>query len=53
MFNIYDRCSNILLNDGRTNIEFKYIGEIQDFDDYIIVKTAVPLPTLIVVGVAI
>ena len=43
MFNIYDRCSNILLNEGRTNIEFKYNGEIQDFEAYIIVKIAVPI----------
>ena len=43
MFNIYDKCSRILLNDGGVNIEFQYISEIQDFDDYIIIKTPVTI----------
>lgn len=43
MFNIYDRCSKIILNNGRIQIEFEYIDEIQDFDDYIIIMTHVAI----------
>lgn len=52
MFNVYDHCSKIILDDGRISINFEYISEIQDFDDYIIIKTPVTIVD-IVAGVAI
>lgn len=43
MFNVYDHCSKIILDDGRISINFEYISKIQDFDDYIIIKTPVTI----------
>jgi hypothetical protein len=43
MFSVYDRCKNIIFNDGKTVINFNSPYELQDFDDYIIIKTAVTI----------
>lgn len=43
MFNVYDKCSSFFLNDGRVSIKFEYISDIQEFDDYIIIKTPVTI----------
>lgn len=43
MFNVYDKCSSIFLNDGRVSIKFEYTSDIQDFDDYIVIKTPVTI----------
>ena len=42
MFNIYDRYS-LAFNDGEKIFNFDIIQEIQDFDDYIIIKTPVTI----------
>ena len=46
MFSIYDRCKNIIFNDGETAINFNFPYELQDFDDYIIIKTAVTIENI-------
>lgn len=42
MFNIYDRYS-LKFNDGEKIIVFEFVGELQDFDDYIIIETPVTI----------
>lgn len=42
MFNIYDKYS-LIFNDGEKIFNFDIIQEIQDFDDYIIIKTPVTI----------
>lgn len=43
MFNVYDKCSSIFLNDGRVSIKFEYTSDIKNFDDYIVIKTPVTI----------
>ena len=45
MANIYD-IVNIVFDDEENTINFKYCDEIHDFDDYIIVRTAVTIGSI-------
>lgn len=42
MFNVYDRYS-LTFNDDEKAIVLEFISEIQDFNDYIIIKTPVTI----------
>lgn len=46
MFSVYDRCKNIIFNDGKAVINFAFYYELQDFDDYIIIKTCVTISNI-------
>lgn len=41
MFNCYDVCAVMVLDDGMDKIKFEYVYEVSDFDDYIEVETGV------------
>lgn len=42
MFNVYDKYS-LVFDNGDKSIVFEFMGELRDFDDYIIIETPVPI----------
>ena len=45
MFNVYDKVS-VILDDGNNLVNFEYLREIQDFDDYIVLKSDVVISNI-------
>lgn len=43
MFSVYDRCKNIIFKNDDGTLSCDEYSEIQDFDEYIIINTAVTL----------
>lgn len=41
MTEYYDRCKSITFDDGICKIEFQFVDEVDDYDDYIIVESHV------------